>query len=58
MENWQVISGVQEALSLYLFVIYMNVLSKMLDETTEKKKIGYHPRCKNINTSVLDVFCG
>ena len=36
------------SLSLYLFVISMNVLSKMIDETARKEKIGYHPRCKNI----------
>ena len=36
------------SLSLYLFVISMNVLSKMIDETARNEKIGYHPRCKNI----------
>lgn len=31
----------------------MNVLSKMLDEAAEKKKIGYHPKCKNISLTHL-----
>ena len=41
------------SLSPYLFVICMNVLSKMLDEATRKGKIGYHPRCKNIEITHL-----
>lgn len=36
------------SLSPYLFVICMNVLSKMLDEAAVEGKIGYHPRYKNI----------
>ena len=36
------------ALSPYLFVICINVLSHMLDRAVERKLIGYHPRCKNI----------
>ena len=36
------------ALSPYLFVICINVLSQMLDKAAEKKLFGYHPRCKNI----------
>lgn len=36
------------ALSPYLFVICMNVLSHMLDKALERKLFGYHPRCKNI----------
>ena len=36
------------ALSPYLFVICMNVLSNMLDKAVERKEIGYHPRCRNI----------
>ena len=36
------------ALSPYLFVICMNVLSHMLDKAAERKQIGYHPRCQNI----------
>ena len=41
------------SLSPYLFVICMNVLSKMLDEAAERKKIVYHLRCKNINLTHL-----
>lgn len=36
------------ALSPYLFVICMNVLSRMIDRAAESKHIGYHPRCQNI----------
>lgn len=36
------------ALSPYLFMICINVLSHMLDRAVERKLIGYHPRCKNI----------
>ena len=36
------------ALSPYLFVICMNVLSHLLDKSTAQKIIGYHPRCQNI----------
>lgn len=31
----------------------MNVLSKMLDEAAVKGKIGYHPKCKNIDLTHL-----
>lgn len=41
------------ALSPYLFVICINVLSCMLDKAVERKQIGYHPRCKNILLSHL-----
>lgn len=41
------------ALSPYLFVICINVLSGMLDKTVERKQIGYHPKCKNILLSHL-----
>lgn len=41
------------SLSPYLFVISMDVLSKMLDQATEAKQIGYHPRCKSIGLSHL-----
>lgn len=41
------------SLSPYLFVICMNVLSKMLDDAAKKGKIGYHPRCKNIDLTHL-----
>lgn len=36
------------ALSPYLFVICMNVLSHMIDKDAERREIGYHPKCKNI----------
>lgn len=36
------------SLSPYLFVLCMNVLSKMIDEAAISRKIGYHPRCQNI----------
>lgn len=41
------------SLSSYLFVICMNVLSKMLDDAAAKCLIGYHPKCKNINFTHL-----
>lgn len=41
------------SLSPYLFVICMNVLSKMIDEAAVKGKIGYHPKCKNIDLTHL-----
>lgn len=41
------------SLSPYLFVICMNVLSKLIDEAAAKKRIGYHPRCKNIGLTHL-----
>lgn len=41
------------ALSPYLFIICINVLSMMLDKAVENKHIGYHPRCKNILLSHL-----
>lgn len=31
----------------------MNVLSKFIDEAAEKRKVGYHPRCQNINLTHL-----
>lgn len=40
-------------LSPYLFVICMNVLSKMLDEAASKGLIGFHPKCKNIDLTHL-----
>lgn len=33
------------SLSPYMFVISMNVLSKLIDEAAEKRRFGYHPRC-------------
>lgn len=36
------------ALSPYLFVICVDVLSHLLDKAASQKIIGYHPRCQNI----------
>ncbi|XP_010425414.1 PREDICTED: uncharacterized protein LOC104710497 [Camelina sativa] len=36
------------SLSPYLFVICMQVLSALLDKAAKERRIGYHPRCKNI----------
>ena len=41
------------SLSPYLFVICMNVLSKMLDEAAHGGQIGFHPKCKNIDLTHL-----
>lgn len=41
------------SLSPYLLVIYMNVLSKMIDEAAHGGRIGYHPKCKNIDLTHL-----
>ncbi|XP_056842877.1 uncharacterized protein LOC130495492 [Raphanus sativus] len=41
------------SLSPYLFVICMNVLSRMIDEAAKKGKIGFHPKCKNIDLTHL-----
>ena len=37
------------ALSPYLFVISMNVLSKLLDKATSERRIGYHLRCQKMD---------
>ena len=37
------------ALSPYLFIVCMQVLSKLFDKAAVEKKIGYHPYCKDIN---------
>ncbi|XP_048634909.1 uncharacterized protein LOC125608532 [Brassica napus] len=36
------------ALSPYLFVICMNVLSSIMDKAAARGIIGYHPKCQNI----------
>lgn len=36
-----------------MFVLCMNVLSKLIDEAAEQRRTGYHPRCKNINLTHL-----
>lgn len=41
------------SLSPYLFVICMNVLSNLIDEAAVQGKIGYHPKCKNIDLTHL-----
>ena len=41
------------SLSPYLFVIVMDVLSKLLDKAASTQKFGYHPRCKNLNLTHL-----
>lgn len=41
------------SLSLYLFVICMNVLSRMSDKAAIERKIGYHPNCKQIKLTHL-----
>ncbi|KAL1197767.1 putative ribonuclease H protein [Cardamine amara subsp. amara] len=41
------------SLSPYLFVISMDVLSKMLDKAAGVREFGYHPRCKNIGLTHL-----
>ena len=37
----------------YLFVICMNVLSLLTDKTAIEIRIGFHPKCKNINLAHL-----
>lgn len=43
--------GLRQGCSLapYLFVICMNVLSKMLDRSAKRGEMGYHPKCRNID---------
>ena len=41
------------SLSPYLFVLCINVLSKMLDEAASRNLIGFHPKCKNIGLTHL-----
>ncbi|KAG7543982.1 Reverse transcriptase domain [Arabidopsis thaliana x Arabidopsis arenosa] len=41
------------SLSPYLFVMSMDVLSKMLDQAADLRKYGYHPRCKSIGLTHL-----
>ena len=37
------------ALSPYLFVICMQVLTKLLDKAAVERRIGYHPYCRDLN---------
>ena len=41
------------SLSPYLFVICMEVLSKLLNKAAEEKKIGYHPYCQEVQLTHL-----
>ncbi|KAL0796998.1 hypothetical protein Bca101_068375 [Brassica carinata] len=41
------------SLSPYLFVIVMDVLSKLLDKAASHQRFGYHPRCKNLSLTHL-----
>ena len=41
------------ALSPYLFVICMNVLSNMLNKAARERKIGYHPQCHKLELTHL-----
>lgn len=41
------------SLSPYLFVICMNVLSKMLDKAATEKRIGYHQYCQSLKLTHL-----
>lgn len=41
------------SLSPYLFVICMNVLSRMIDEAAKNGRIGFHPKCKNLDLTHL-----
>lgn len=42
-------------LSLYIFVICMEILSKLLDATFKEKMIFYHPHWEKISYTL--VFC-
>ena len=37
------------SLSLYIYVIVSNVLSKLLNKATVEGRIGYHPHCKELS---------
>lgn len=41
------------SLSPYLFVICMNILSKMLDKSADDRRIGTHPGCSNLRITHL-----
>jgi len=41
------------SLSPYLFVISMDVLSRMLDKAAGAREFGYHPRCKTLGLTHL-----
>lgn len=41
------------SLSPYLYVICMQVLTKLLDKAALERRIGYHPYCKDLNLTHL-----
>lgn len=41
------------SLSPYLFVISMDVLSKMLDKAADARRFGFHPKCKSLGLTHL-----
>lgn len=41
------------SLSPYLFVLCMNVLSRLLDKAAADRRIGFHPKCKNVQITHL-----
>lgn len=41
------------SLSPCLFVICMQVLSKLLDKAAEERRVGYHPYCRELNITHL-----
>ncbi|KAG7560295.1 Reverse transcriptase domain [Arabidopsis thaliana x Arabidopsis arenosa] len=41
------------SLSPYLFVMSMDVLSKMLDRAADAKQFGFHPKCKQLGLTHL-----
>ena len=43
----------RDPLSPYLFVLAMNVLSKMLDAAVRSGVFNFHPKCKRVNLTHL-----
>lgn len=42
-----------DPLSPYLFIMCMEVLSKLLDKTAHEGDFGYHPKCKDLSLTHL-----